>query len=310
MTKDAHLLSCDWGTSSFRLRLANRHTAHVSAEYTSGAGAQVIASLHKSITKRRAAYLAVLQKGLHALGVANRPEIPLVVSGMACSTLGWHPLPYTPLPAHHNGAKLITADKRVQGRHVRFISGLRADCDVMRGEECELIGLFNNPKRHELAENCYVVLPGTHSKHVHLQHGRITEFVTHPTGELFAVLCKHSTLCAGKTSAFAVTAFCAGVRTANQLGLSAALFKTRAHSVLGQMRPEHSGDFLSGVLIGSEIASLPKTERVIIAAGPNLARRYRLAADLLRAKRHTLMIPPSEAAQAVVRGHVYLSQNL
>jgi len=80
--------------------------------------------------------------------------------------------------------------------------------------------------------------------------------------------------------------------------------------VLGLMRPAHAADFLSGVLIGSEIASLPKRSRVILAAGPNLARRYRLAVGIMHPKASVTVVPAAEAAHAVVRGHVHLARDL
>jgi len=310
MNRDSLLLSCDWGTSSFRLRLVERQTWRVLAEHTSPEGAQTIAAVHRPGPGRRSAFAAVLQRGLRTLKVSTRAKIPLVVSGMACSTIGWWPLPYASVPVQLDGTDFVSADRSIQGRTVRFISGLRATCDVMRGEECELVGLFQNPARLALATDCCVVLPGTHSKHVRLHRGRILGFSTHPTGELFALLSRHSTLCEMPASGFAATAFRAGVHAALQLGLGPALFRTRARSVLGLMRPAHAADFLSGVLIGSEIASLPKRGRVILAAGPNLARRYRLAVGIMHPKTSVTVIPAAEAAHAVVRGHVHLARDL
>ena len=37
-------------------------------------------------------------------------------------------------------------------------------------------------------------LPGTHTKWVVLVEGSVTEFLTAPTGELFALICDHSVL--------------------------------------------------------------------------------------------------------------------
>jgi len=310
MNRDSLLLSCDWGTSSFRLRLVERRSRRVLAEHTSPEGAQPIAAAHKPGPRRRSAFAAVIQRGLRILKVSTRPEIPMVVSGMACSTIGWRPLPYAVLPASLDGTDFISADLRIQGRAVRFISGLRAACDVMRGEECELVGLFERPSRRALSNECCVVLPGTHSKHVRLHRGRIAGFSTHPTGELYALLSRYSTLCVGPASGFNATEFRAGVHTARQLGLGPALFRTRARSVLGIMRPAHAEDFLSGVLIGAEVASLPTRGRVIVAAGPNLARRYRLAIGIIHPKTNVMMIPAVEAAHAVVRGHVHLARDL
>lgn len=304
------LLSCDWGTSSFRLRLVNRKTARIEAEYSTGDGAQPIAAATLSTAARSRAFRAVLQRGLESLGVAGRTEIPLIISGMACSTIGWQSLPYASLPARLTGGDFVIADKRIGGRVVRFVSGLRAACDVMRGEECELTGLFVPPSRHALASDCLVVLPGTHSKHVRIHKGRITDFTTHPTGELFALLSKHSTFGGKPGGTFSPRAFCAGIETACQSGMGPALFKTRARTVLGRMPPEQSADFLSGVLIGSEIASLPRGVPIVLAVGPALARRYGLAVRTLHPRSKVFRIAPREMARALVRGHLKIASTL
>jgi len=310
MNRNHLLLSCDWGTSSFRLRLVERRGCRVVAEHITPEGAQTIAAAHPPGPRRRAAFEEVLQRGLRTLKVNSRPEIPLVISGMACSTIGWSPLHYAALPVHTDGSDFISVDRRINGRKARFISGLRTTCDIMRGEECELVGLFIGVGRRHLAADCYVVLPGTHSKHVHLHRGLITGFSTHPTGELFALLSQHSTLCELQESTFAATAFRAGVDAARQLGLGPALFRTRARSVLGIMRSEHAADFLSGVLIGSEVASLPARGKLILAAGPSLAHRYRLALGIIHPRKRVTVISPAEAARAVVRGHTHLARDL
>lgn len=310
MGSPALLLSCDWGTSRFRLRLVDRRTARVLAEHASADGAQPLAAAHRSPAARRAAFGAVLRRGLRALRVADRPDIPLVISGMACSTLGWRPLPYAPLPAGLDGAGFVRDDLRLGGRAVRFLSGLRARDDVLRGEECELVGLYAGPRRGALPRDGVVVLPGTHAKQVRVRRGRITDFTTHPTGELFALLTRHSTLCAGGPDGLAAGAFRAGVRAARELGLGAALFKTRARTVLGRLPAGQAPDFLSGVLIGAELAALPAGLPVVLAAGPALARRYRLALRELRPAARPVVIPPGELARAVVRGHLRLAADL
>lgn len=306
MKPDSYILSCDWGTSNFRLRLVDRHSLRVRAEHSTREGAQAIAAAHRTQTQRRAAFVATLQRGLKSLAVTRRPDIPLIISGMACSTLGWHPLPYARLPASLTGTDYVKAAARLAGREVRFISGLRAASDVMRGEECELTGLFIANRRQMPADGC-VVLPGTHSKHVHLRDGKIVHFTTHPTGEMFTLLSQHSTLCKAIQGKFSPRAFLAGVRTVQMQGLSAALFQTRARTVLGLMLPEHGADFLSGVFIGAETAALPRAGKVVIAAGAGLSSRYATALRTLRPGERITIIPPEEVAHAVVVGHVHLA---
>ncbi|PMU87476.1 2-dehydro-3-deoxygalactonokinase, partial [Pseudomonas sp. GP01-A4] len=58
--------------------------------------------------------------------------------------------------------------------------------DVMRGEETQILGAG--------VRDGILVLPGTHSKWATLEAGRVTGFRTAMTGELYAVLLRHSLL--------------------------------------------------------------------------------------------------------------------
>lgn len=298
-------LSCDWGTSAFRLRLVQWRPLRVKAEYETAEGVLTVARAHPAMFRRQA-FLRVLQRGLAALGVKQRREIPLMLSGMATSNLGWRPMSYARTPARIDGRDFVMADERLAGRRVRFVSGLCTRDDVMRGEEVELAGLFHAPARRSLVNNSIVILTGTHAKHVHLHRGIITRFRTHPTGELFALLSRHSTLCEPVSRRFSRSAFLAGVKATMAEGLGATLFQTRARVVLDRLRPEHAADFLSGALIAAELASLPKTSRLVLAAGPVQALRYRLALRTLRPGRKFAVIAPRQVKHAVVAGHAHL----
>ena len=194
MIPDSNFISCDWGTSHFRLRLIDRAGMTIIAEHTSDQGIQSLALAHPQIEARRPAMAAVLRTGIAALAVADQPRIPVVISGMASSTLGWQSLPYATLPAPLDGSTLEFIDFEIDGRRVRLISGLQSANDVMRGEETELIGLFAGPDTNLAAVDSVVILPGTHAKHVHIRKGAIVDFTTYLTGEMFELLSTRSTL--------------------------------------------------------------------------------------------------------------------
>ncbi len=301
-------ISCDWGTTRFRLRLIETDGLRLVAEHDSDDGIQAIAATHPAGEARRLAMGRVLERGLAALRIADEFEIPVAISGMASSTLGWQSLPYADLPAPIDGSTFRFLDFTHAGRRVRLVSGLRAASDVMRGEETELVGLFSNPARRQLAGDCTVVLPGTHSKHARLQAGRIVDFTTHPTGELYSLLSRHSTLCAPGDAIFDQDAFAAGVQLARGRPLSAALFQTRARAVLGLMPATHDRAFLSGVLIGSEVATLIEApaSRIVLAAGGPLAGHYINALRDLLPQSPLVHIPPAEVATANIAGHAKL----
>jgi 2-dehydro-3-deoxygalactonokinase len=302
-----HFISCDWGTSRFRLRLIERHQERIVAEHATDQGIQILAAAHPGIDSRREMMGTVLDHGIAALGVGGQTDIPVVISGMASSTLGWQSLPYATLPAPIDGSTLSFLDFQLSGRKVRLVSGLRADSDIMRGEETELIGLFASSTRRPLAESSIVVMPGTHSKHVHLRAGQIVDFTTYLTGELYALLNQSSTLSAPEPDnvIFDQTAFMAGTQSSRSRGLSAALFQTRALTVLGHLAAKHSRSFLSGALIGAEIAALAgaSADQIVLAAGGQLAGQYVLALGELLPKAVVVQIPAAELAAATVAGH-------
>ena len=102
-------------------------------------------------------------------------------------------------------------------------------------------------------------MPGTHSKWVELRDGRIDDFRTFMTGELFAVLRDHSILgrparAAAAAQGLSSDAFDRGVRAVMQHGgATPLLFSTRTLVLTGQLPAEQSLDYLSGLLIGDEL---------------------------------------------------------
>jgi 2-dehydro-3-deoxygalactonokinase len=301
-------ISCDWGSSRLRLRLVDRKQQRLVAEHATDEGIQNLARIHPGRGGRRELLGAVLDRGIAALGAGKQSGIPVVMSGMASSTLGWQSLPYARLPAPIDGHTLRFADFLQAGRKVRLVSGLQTDSDVMRGEETELIGIFADAARRPLAADSLVVLPGTHSKHVRLRAGRIVDFTTHLTGELFGLLCQTSTLEIPADAVFDPTAFVAGVQASKAQGLSAALFQTRARTVLGILPGKSSRAFLSGALIGAEIATLAGTDarHIVLAAGDQLASQYALALNELLPNVILARISPAELAAATVSGHAMI----
>jgi 2-dehydro-3-deoxygalactonokinase len=153
----------------------------------------------------------------------------------------------------------------------------------MRGEETQLLGWAARHGRE--AGRALVCHPGTHAKWVRLIEGRIDHFVTAMTGELFDVLRKHSVLQV-RDSDDDEAAFDDGLAAAGDGGaLASRLFTARARVVGGDMPAEAVKSYLSGLLIGAEVASLPallgapEDEPVVLIGDPGLCRRYRRALE-------------------------------
>ena len=58
----------------------------------------------------------------------------------------------------------------------------------------EIIGLMSEPSLAAAREQCVLILPGTHSKHIYVRQESVIDFRTVMTGELFDVLGRNSLL--------------------------------------------------------------------------------------------------------------------
>jgi 2-dehydro-3-deoxygalactonokinase len=269
-------VSCDWGTSHFRLRLAGFAE---SREICTDEGAAKLAGIASAADARAALFRSTLRRGLGQLEGAH--DLPVVVSGMASSSIGWKELPYARLPFALDGHDAVR--EQIDDR-VYLISGLRSGTDVMRGEETEALGLAA-ALGDELPTRAVFVLPGTHSKHLDITDGCMVDFRTYMTGELFDVLGRHSVLrhSLDLDAALDRAAFLDGIKEVERKPLTAALFRVRTRQLLEQRDAPSNASFLSGILIGVELMALIEVDRsIIVAAGERLRLMYATAAEALR----------------------------
>jgi 2-dehydro-3-deoxygalactonokinase len=214
----------------------------------------------------------------------QHPGLPAIASGMIGSAQGWIEAPYADLPADVDSVARSLAT--VPGVGLRIVPGLAQRGrvpDVMRGEETQLFGAM--AEAPELADDAVVVLPGTHAKWARVARRRIERFTTYMTGELFAVLSRHSILgrLAERTSGDveADAAFARGVRHARDAGAGLAnlVFSARSAVLVGDLPAADSLAFLSGVLIGDEVrAGLATGDRPRALVGePSLCASYAAA---------------------------------
>jgi len=242
-------VAVDWGTSSFRAWLITA-SGTVVAQTRSSEG-----MIHCAST----GFEPVLRSHLNNLGAA--PTLPVLICGMAGARQGWVEAPYLQTPTRLD--KLHESAIRVDvAGDIRILPGLAQSNaerpDVMRGEETQLLGA-TDPDFTGL-----VCIPGTHSKWIQIEAGRVIEFATYMTGELFAVLSRHSILAhATATDDSTPTdsaAFREGLAAARSdpANLTTALFRMRAAQLLGYEQRRDGAARLSGLLIGMEIAGALK----------------------------------------------------
>jgi 2-dehydro-3-deoxygalactonokinase len=128
----------------------------------------------------------------------------------------------------------------------------------MRGEETILAGCTIQPSEEEQL----LILPGTHSKHVIMQHGSIKDFNTYMTGEVFDLLGSKSLLAASVEKEIPETNhvefFQKGVQDATTGNFLNNIFHVRTNTLLNSFDKTKNYMYLSGLVIGEELKHIEK----------------------------------------------------
>ncbi len=268
------LIAIDWGTSNLRASLLDATGEAIETRAAPG-GIMAVKDGHFA-----QALLALCGDWI------ERRAGALIASGMIGSRQGWKEAAYLDCPAGiGEAAARLTRVDVLPGVPLHIVPGLtcrNADGqdDVMRGEETQMWGA-------DLPAGSCCVLPGTHAKWAWLgEAGEVTRFSTYMTGELYGLLTQHGIL--GRLMSFgqaAPEAFEAGVR----LGLAQSdnathvIFAARTAGLMGRVAPEGLPDYLSGILMGIEIASATRAEcprAVVLLGDDGLCGRYEKALAL------------------------------
>ena len=236
------LIAIDWGTSSARAWWLDGRGA-ILAERAAPLGVQKVA---------RGRFHDALKS---LLGGDAPAGVPLLACGMIGSRQGWLEAPYVACPAGFASIAeglVLVADAPlaiVPGMTCRDAQGVP---DVLRGEETQIFGTLDDLVAQQL-----VALPGTHSKWALVGGGAIERFATFMTGELYAVLREHSILGRLAAPGSDAAAFERGVSTSLRpaAALSHDLFSARTLTLAGELAPEGVADYLSGLLLGAEVAA-------------------------------------------------------
>ena len=235
-----------------------------------------------------------------------------LLSGMVGSRQGWQEAAYCPCPAGFAelGQHLLWLQAGrmaiVPGLSVQHRDGLPFEQhDVMRGEEIQIFGALSLTG----LQDATVVLPGTHSKWATVEQGRVTQFRSFMTGELYALLSQHSIL--SRTlpadAPWHETGFRHGVLLAQQTpSVLSSIFATRTLALFDTLPAEQHASFLSGLLSGEELRAMqPKrSSRLLLVGSAALTQRYQLALQWLGAA------APCLGDEATWAGHLALARHL
>lgn len=208
-------------------------------------------------------------------------DLPMLCAGMVGSNRGWVDAGYVAAPADLGA--IAGAACWVEPGRTAILPGLRRGADgrpdIMRGEEVQLLGAA---AAGLVAADAWLCQPGTHAKWARLGGGRILDFTTAMTGEIFAQLGRGGLLADGLDGSVADgPAFREGVIAARDGDLLARLFGARAALVLGQRDRADQASYVSGLLIGSDCAARlagdfagARTSGVDVLADPGLGSLY------------------------------------
>jgi 2-dehydro-3-deoxygalactonokinase len=267
------LIGLDWGTTSCRAYLIGAD-GQVLERVTDGPGILKVES-------------GAFGAALDAMICRWDAGLPVILSGMIGSRQGWREAPYAKCPAGAGDIAQALARIDHTGRAIALLPGLSVENDampdVMRGEETQILGALALSGR----DGGLFLLPGTHSKWATVQGGRIVSFRTFMTGEVFSALKDHTILGRLMTDGVGAEGFARGVKEGAAVGSAGALlnrvFATRTYGLMDKLAGTALSDYLSGLLIGAEVAeAAPQTSAVVtIIASAALAQRYTDALRLL-----------------------------
>ena len=290
------LLALDWGSTSLRAFLLDAR-GHVAVQREAPWGIQQLPS-SPDVGGFDHAFECIAGDW-----IARWPCLPVIASGMVGSAQGWCEAPYVPCPADLSSlsSHLVRVNSRM-GPHIHIAPGILLPRqtkstgedilpDVMRGEEIQILGALSHCP--EWAQHACLILPGTHSKWAWVQDGSVVHFMTSMAGELFSVLRQHSIL--GRLMpAPSVAANPQGFEQGVHLGYKAtpghlitSLFSVRSLALTGDLPADALPDYLSGLLIGSELAAalhgpdMVQDCPLVLLGSPALTARYAQALSLV-----------------------------
>ncbi|MGM8851062.1 2-dehydro-3-deoxygalactonokinase [Salinicola halophyticus] len=289
------LIVIDWGTSNFRAFLVDTTSGEVLDSRRSASGLRALsqsefphycASQTDDWRNGDGAASGADGATSGANGTASgAKKVPVYLAGMVGSARGWFEAPQLELPA--TAADLADNVVAAPGLdNVWIVPGVKQvtpeHVDVMRGEEVQAFGAL------ALAgvDSGDCCLPGTHSKWARLDAGRMVEFTTVMTGELYHAVRFHTLPGepARDEAPFDEAAFRLGVSRAGcPGGVMHALFEARSRHLYAGLEAGQVGSFLSGVLIGEEVHAMrqarPGLEVVRLIGAESLRESYNIALE-------------------------------
>lgn len=296
MSAQIEWVAVDWGTSNLRAWGIGQHGQVVAASGSDKGMGRL----------SRNEFPDALASTLSGFTLAGTGA-DVLICGMAGARQGWLEAPYLEAPTDLRTllAGAVRPDMPGSALRPAILPGVcqrQGGENVMRGEETQLLGLATlRPGYAGL-----VCMPGTHAKWATLTGTRIERFTTAMTGEVFELLKTHSVLRHSlgepldgprRAEGFSAGAADGLERPEDLLGQ---LFRVRAGTLLSNWTPDWCAGYLSGLLVGTEIAAHRHelgTDPLPLIGSPTLCTLYAQVLDMAGAKGE-----PVDATEVVIAG--------
>ncbi len=300
----SNYITIDGGTTNTRLRLVKDYLVVAETRISMGA---------KDCTKGNEIYKSSIREKIKELLTAGNTEEKdiraIIISGMLTSELGLCNLPHIAAPVGikelHSSMKLM--DVGISSIPCYFIPGVKIqsenmyEIDIMRGEECEFIGISA-----QMVPNSVCIMPGSHSKHIFSdERKRISSFQSFLSGEMIYAFSQNTIL--SKSIDLSITNFdgealLSGYDCVKKYGINRALFQTRIMDKMVGYSAEALYSFFLGAILCEEVESLSDCKKQIYICGQRSIRKAMMFLIKNRLSISAIEIEDSASELATTRG--------
>ena len=274
----------DWGSTNFHAFLVRDGTVVDRLEV---AGHGVLKSFVQATSSSRNYDYSMFLKEAVQAWLKQYPDAPVLMCGAVGSREGWVETKYVEAPAGFEemaaGLYRLTAEQRgcLGERSIAIVSGLALEHrdgrhDVMRSEEVKGLGATTHAGR----DSALLCIPGTHCKWLKVESGKIVDFYTVMTGDLYGVLSEHGSLAPLFRNGPPLRdvgqhypSFDQGLELAgNGRDLLVDIWQVRSRELHAAAPPQSLQSFLSGILIGHELRQIrqfhPDAREILLVSDP------------------------------------------
>ena len=261
-------ITIDGGTTSTRVNLLKNKEIVDTVRLNIGARAAI---------GNREKYVCEIKNAIDEIIMRNKTSgiERILASGMITSEFGLCSLPHIKTPAgidELHESMYETTINEISDIPFVFMRGVKLDgndidsCDMMRGEETEIMGIMQ-----EKYGECIYVLPGSHSKIISINNqGKIVSFSTMLTGEMIASLSQNTILKDAvdlSVDTIHKEYLLKGYEYAESAGINKALFKVRILKNIFGRSEEEVYSFFMGIVLCDEILNIIKENADTVVLG-------------------------------------------